>query len=175
MKERYPRIQGIAKQSKNNRSSGPITPAANKGKIPHKPCHRTASGSGVERAEHHKREHVQGKTRCASCNPCKQQSIKKGENRLVSACVCVCVCSLASVKKKQKKKHPQQAQPSQQARTRMPHTRNPSAKEIVTSNKKSHSIVEQCTERRLETQAPLNSATAVGAVVKRAIKKKGGE
>ena len=58
---------------------------------------QTMSQDGVrewsERAEHHKREHVQGRTRCASCNPCKQQSMKKGENRLVSACVCVFVRS----------------------------------------------------------------------------------
>ena len=58
---------------------------------------QTMSQDGIrewsERAKHHKRAHVHGKTRCASCNPCKQQSIKKGENRLVSACVCVFVRS----------------------------------------------------------------------------------
>ena len=38
---------GHSQASKKNRSSGPISPAVRKGKIPHKPCHRTASGSGV--------------------------------------------------------------------------------------------------------------------------------
>ena len=84
---------------------------------------------------------------------------------MVSACVCVFVRS-SGIKKNT-------PPASQQARTRMPHMRNPSAKEIVTSNKKAHSIVEQCTARRMETHAPPHSATTVGAVVeKRAIKKK---
>ena len=83
---------------------------------------------------------------------------------MVSACVCLFV---------RLGKKNQQAKPSQQARTRMPHKRNPSAKEIVTSNKKAHIIAEQCTARRMETHAPPISATTVGAVVqKRANKKK---